>query len=34
MASQDSIPAGLLVSVDDRGGYAVPRQLDSTMRRH
>jgi hypothetical protein len=27
------IPAGLLVSVGERGGYAVPRQLDGHTRR-
>jgi hypothetical protein len=30
---QSIIPAGLLLSVDSRGGYAVPRQLDGRIKR-
>lgn len=31
--SGQDIPAGLLVSVGERGGYCVPRQLDGHPRR-
>lgn len=33
-AAEDSpVPSGLLVSVDSRGGFAVPRQLAGKIRR-
>lgn len=31
--STPDVPAGLLVSVGERGGYALPRQLDGSIRR-